>query len=204
MTGSPSWLTFGANHRLQILVIEPLFEESNRCRKLIADFMRALDARATGSALVSLPGQGESEELLAEVRLADWQAAIANTPGDGIAAFRGGALLDCAGPSRPVWRFAPESGARVIRDLRRAGLASENPLAFAGHPLSEPLATALEATVPETPAMLRTLRLESDPLEADRYLAGSPLWRRAEPGSDTELANALAADCADWIRRCAA
>ena len=51
---------------------------------------------------------------------------------------------------------------------------------------------------------LRTVRLNSDAAEADAKLAGTPLWRRAEPGDDPELAAAMVADIAWWMSQCAA
>src|SRR3546814_2375974 len=48
----------------------------------------------------------------------------------------------------------------------------------------------------------RTLRLASDPGEADRKVAGVPLWRRSEPGNDHAFAQILAEDIADWIAIC--
>ena len=62
----------------------------------------------------------------------------------------------------------------------------------------------LEAATPALVAPLRTVRLESDAAEADAKVAGSPLWRRAEPGEDAALAAALAADLAAWTKQCAA
>ena len=46
----------------------------------------------------------------------------------------------------------------------------------------------------------RIVRLESDARAADRRLPYPPPWRRAEPDADPALAQALAADIADWVR----
>ena len=51
-------------------------------------------------------------------------------------------------------------------------------------------------------APCRVVRLEGDSASADLHVAGSPLWRRAEPDNDPALALALADDLADWVRRC--
>lgn len=202
MNDHPSWLRFGVNHDLQLLVIEPLFEEANRCRKLIVDIMRALDGLGIGSRLADLPGTGESTVDIAGVRIADWQAAIQGYAPALVASFRGGALVDEAA-SVGVWRFAPETGIRVVRDLKRAALASSDSTLYAGHALGEALLAELEAATPFPLPRLRTVRLDSDAGEADAKVPGSPLWRRAEPGEDSELAATLAADLADWAKQCA-
>lgn len=198
-----SWLRFGESHGLQILVIEPLFEEANRCRKLIADIMRGLDAHGIGSRLADLPGTGESCIDLADVRMDHWRAAIAAYAPRLIASFRGGALLDEAA-GRAVWRFAPETGTRIARDLKRAALASADATLFAGHALNADFLSELEAATPFPLPHLRTVRLDTDPEAADQKVAGSPLWRRAEPGEDRALAQRLTEDLANWARQCAA
>lgn len=203
MTEPDSWLRFGLNHDCQILVIEPLFEEANRCRRLIAEFMRALDALGIGGRLANLPGTGESLIDIADVRLADWHNTIQRYTPRIIASFRGGALLD-SGATHCIWRFAPETGARIVRDLRRAALASGNATLFAGHALSSALLADLESAVPAQVAPLRTVRLETDPDAADLKIAAPPLWRRAEPGEDLALSTALATDLSQWISQCAA
>jgi hypothetical protein len=197
-----SWLRYGVNHDLQILVIEPLFEEANRCRKLVADTMRALDALGIGSRLADLPGTGESPIGIADVRIADWRDAIQGYAPALVASFRGGALVDEAA-SVGVWRFAPETGIRVVRDLKRAALASSDSALYGGHALGDAFLAELEAATPFPLTRLRTVRLDSDAGEADAKVRGSPLWRRAEPGEDSELAATLAADLADWAKQCA-
>lgn len=203
MTGIP-WLSFGESHALQVVVIEPLFEEANRCRKLVADFMRALDSLEIGCRIAELPGAGESEEPISQVSLAAWQQAASSQSQPFVASFRGGALIDGAVAGSAHWRFSPETGMRIMRDLRRAMLANGDGAQFAGHALTQVFADELEAALPLPVKRLRTVRLASDPAEADRRVEGIPLWRRAEPGEDPALARALASDLADWIRQCAA
>ena len=203
MTQPGSWLRFGVNHDQQILVIEPLFEEANLCRRLIADFMRALDAHGIGSELADLPGTGESLIDIADVRLCDWREAVKRRDPTFIASFRGGALID-DGASRGVWRFAPETGMRIARDLKRTVLTSRDNTFFSGHALNASFLEELEAATLPSPANLRTVRLESDPQPADLKMPGSPLWRRAEPSEDRALAEALAKDLSKWIEQCAA
>ncbi len=200
--GDEMWVRIGAHHRRQILIIEPLFEEKNRTRRLIADIMRGLNARQIGSTLPDLPGTGESLTDIAAIRFEDWKVAIAAVD-QAInpvltVSLRGGALLDNG--AKRAWRFAPETGARIVRDLKRSQLASVSatPL-YGGHALSDSFLGELEATLPPAHAALRTVRLESDAAEADAKLIGTPLWRRAEPGDDATLATAIVADIAAWM-----
>jgi hypothetical protein len=204
--GEELWLRYGVNYPLQILIIEPLFEEVNRCRQLLASVMRGLADNGIGSTLVDLPGTGESRTDISAVSFSDWHEALSAVTQlvkpVVIASLRGGALLDHGLAAKGYWRFAPETGARIVRDLKRTQL-SGSPL-YAGHAISNPFLAALEGapTAPSLP--LRTVRLENDAGEADAKIPGSPLWRRAEPGDDPELAAALVADLTEWIKTCAA
>ena len=74
MSEADLWQRWGAQHRLQVLVFEPLFEEANRTRRLLAMVARALDARDIGVTICCLPGTGESLIDIAGVSLADWRA----------------------------------------------------------------------------------------------------------------------------------
>lgn len=202
MNQPPSWLQFGESHRLQTLVIEPLFEEANRCRWLIAEVMRGLDRGGVGSRLADLPGTGESAVDIADVRLADWEAAVAAYAPALIASFRGGALID-GGATQGVWRLSPETGDRIVRDLKRATLTSGDSTLYAGHALSPALLGELEGASLPPNANIRTVRLETEAADADLKIAGSPLWRRAEPGEDPALAAAIVSDLIDWAKQCA-
>jgi hypothetical protein len=209
--GSELWTRRGDHHPRQLLILEPLFEEKNRTRRLIAQIMVALDQAEIGTILPDLPGTGESLTDISKVSIADWQdavkAAVLQAKPGYVASFRGGALLD--DQRLATWRFAPEDGARIARDLRRTQLASgsASPL-YAGHALSDPFLGALEDLVPAPlPAPLptvRTVRLARDIADADARYEGAPLWRRAEPGEDVGLAIALAQDLISWIATCAA
>lgn len=205
--GSEGWLRLGAECDRQIIIIEPLFEEANRCRRLIAELMRRLHAQGIGAVLPDLPGTGESLTEIETVRLADWHGAMAAVHDAvspvGIAALRGGALLDGGCGAVPRWRFAPETGTRIIRDLKRTQLAGTSPL-YAGHRLSTAFLDELSLATLASGVHVRTLRLESDAAEADAKVVGSPLWRRAEPGEDGALAERLAEDLCEWVQACAA
>jgi hypothetical protein len=200
-------MRWGSGHPLQVLMFEPLFEEANRTRRLIASVARVLDADGIGLSICPLPGAGESLVDIATVSFADWRSAaakiIAEFAPTVVASLRGGALIDDAGPAKGWWRFSPETGARIVRDLRRTQMAGESGL-YAGHHLSDSFLAELEAATPTPVSPLRIARLESDAATSDVTLPGSPLWRRAEPGEDPVLAAAMAEDLADWTRTCAA
>lgn len=193
-----------------ILFVPPLFEEMNRTRALIAGVMRRLAKRGHGCWLLDLSGTGESERDLAEVAWEDWRhdvmvaathiEKLARKPL--VAAFRGGALLDDAAKARGHWRLAPVDGAAVTRDMVRSGLTGG--VAWAGYAPSDSLKGELEAGVPRALPQLRTVRLTSDIAAADAKLAGPALWRRSEPGTSAELAEAIAADLLKWSRECGA
>jgi hypothetical protein len=193
---------------LRVAVFEPLFEEFNRTRRLLAEVGRALKPQNIELHCVELPGMGESLIEISQVRLADWQAAAAHALREinptVIASLRGGALVDGAGPAKGWWRLAPETGARLVRDLRRTQLAGAGTKLYAGNALSDSFLADLEAAVPESVTPLRMVRLITDAAEADVKIEGRPLWRRAEPGEDAALAAAIARDLAQWTRTCAA
>jgi hypothetical protein len=205
VTQSLAELQFGVQHPLQILVVEPLFEEANRCRRMIAQFMRALEARGIGSSIAALPGCGESLIDISDVGLDDWRAAVAasalSLKPDALATFRGGALLTGT-LDLPLWRFAPETGARIARDLERTRLAGSSDL-YAGHRLSGVFLEALKSAEIPSNEVARTVRLDSDAGEADAKIPGTPLWRRAEPDENPTLSRALADDLATWLKTCA-
>jgi hypothetical protein len=204
--GEELWPRYGVNLPLQTIIIKPLFEEDNRCRQLITSIMRELAANGIGSVLPDLPGTGESRVEISEVAFSDWYEALLAVgeilKPSVVASLRGGALLDGAIPAKGYWRFAPETGMRIVRDLKRTQLSGS--ALYAGHAISDDFLVTLEGTTPALVSPLRTVRLESDAGEADAKLAGSPLWRRAEPGDDPALAAALVADLTEWVKTCAA
>ncbi len=206
MTALALNLRFGRDCPLQIVMFQPLFEEYNRCRRLLCEVGRALERESIGLVLADLKGMGESATPIAEVSLASWRAEAASVVAEiapaVVASLRGGALFDDVGDTRGRWRLAPETGARIVRDLRRTALTGHAGL-FVGHALSEAFMLELEGAEPSSPAGLRTVRLENDAGPADARIPGSPLWRRAEPGDDPAMATAVAADLAKWTRQCA-
>jgi pimeloyl-ACP methyl ester carboxylesterase len=208
LSGSPEFvLAYGPSDGPQLIVLQPLFEEMNRCRALVSALCRGLATKGIGCWLPDLPGTGESPRALDQVNWSDWPAAIAavyalvraetgHTPAT--VAIRGGALLDGA-TEHPRWRLSPTSGRSLLSDLRRSTLMSGgDPSAPSGYrlspDLSEGLGQADSAPNPDT----RTLRLTSDERPADRHLEASPLWRRPEPTFDASLAQCLIDDIAAW------
>lgn len=220
--GSEMLLRHGEGAKLTLLVLPALFEEANRMRRFTVSVMRALAARGISSVLPDLPGTGESLTDLSDVTLADWldaASAVADlVRGDGgrclSIAIRGGAILDSVADHG--WRLAPESGERMLRDLVRATamsgersptevdrLARVEPTALAGQTLSPALFKAL-LLAPMLTANRRTVRLADDAGPRDISLAGSRLWRAAEPGDDPAMVEVAVRDIIDWIVTCGA
>jgi hypothetical protein len=204
------WLMrIGRPHAPAILFVPPLFEEMNRTRALIAAAMRIAAKKGHCAWLLDLGGTGESERDLADMAWDDWRHDVTSAAAHIaekakkplIASLRGGALVDDGAEARGWWRFAPVDGAAVTRDMVRSGLAGG--VEWAGYAPSEAMKAALEAATPARVAPLRTVRLATDRAEADGKLEGPALWRRSEPGSSNELAEAIAADLGKWSRQCA-
>lgn len=203
-----------------VLILPPLFEEANRTRRLLVETMRRLASLGIASVLADLPGMNDSSVATVDARIEDWTRAVAGlakTLGRPVmtVALRGGALLDGAADCK--WRLSPESGARLLRDMVRATAMTANlkavdldaearvrPTQLAGNLIGPTLYRALDAAVPPEDGFVRTVRLEGDAASADARIAGTPLWRRAEPGEDTAMATAMAADIFEWVRTCAA
>ncbi len=207
--GRQEWLMrIGAEDAPAILFVPPLFEELNRTRALIAALMRRLAAQDLGCWLPDLSGTGESERALGEAAWSDWRhdvaaaaAHVAEKAGKPlVAGLRGGVLLDDAVDARGWWRFAPVDGLALQRDMVRAGLAG---VEWAGYNPGDSLKSGLAGATAAELTPLRTVRLATDAQAADLKVDGPALWRRSEPGTSPELAEALAADLAEWSRACA-
>jgi len=200
-------LSYGPQDGPQLLVLQPLFEEMNRCRAMIAGLCRALAGRGIGCWLPDLPGTGESLRALDTLTWEDWLAAVetaAATVREGtgtapaVLAIRGGALLDHRAGSKRL-RLAPTTGRSLLSDLRRSALASgSDPAHPAGYTVSPALAEALGAAAPSLDGEIRTLRLASDDRPADHRIEGMPLWRRPEPETDRDMETALVEEIARW------
>jgi pimeloyl-ACP methyl ester carboxylesterase len=205
--GGEEWMMrIGAAADPALLILPPLFEEMNRTRALLASAMRLLAGRGLGCWLPDLPGTGESPRALADCGWADWReaagAAGRRAKARAVVSVRGGALLDGATGSPFLWRLSPVEGASLARDLERAGLVSGG--GAGGYAPGEALMAGLRGASPGGAPALRTVRLESDPGAADFKVDAPPLWRRSEPGNSSELAEAMAWDIEQWVRRCGA
>jgi len=220
-------LRFGPATGPVVIAAMPLFEEANRTRAFIVSILRMLAGHGIATALPDLPGTGESLTETEYGSAKNWNKAFSSAveflkpesrPVHAIA-VRGGALIDSTAPLASRWHFAPVAGEALVRDMLRARAAAAMesgetigaetiappgpPIELAGNRLSRALLAELEHSVPSSEPPLRTVRLDTDTLPADRHVAGAPLWRRSEPGNDPDLARLLAADIAGWIATCA-
>jgi hypothetical protein len=203
--GREAMLRFGPASGPVVVAALPLFEEANRTRSFVVTILRGLAERGIAGAIPDLPGTGDSLIPSDRIDLTDLRAgfaAAARTAGKRAysLAIRSGALLDGSVLVAHRWHFAPQSGAELARALRRirhAGGGTD----YAGHQLPDSFIDELPHHGAE-PA--RVVRLASDPRPADHRVEGAPLWRRAEPDNDPELAALLADDIAAWVRRCEA
>lgn len=200
-------LGYGPKDGPQLLVLQPLFEEMNRCRAMIAGICRGLAGRGIGCWLPDLPGTGESLRALETVTFDDWLGAVdcaaaviheATGTVPATVAIRGGALLDHRVTGRG-WRLAPTTGRSLLSDLRRSALATgSDPAHPAGYSLSPALSDALAKAEPVPDCDIRTIRLVSDDRPADHRIEGSPLWRRPEPETDGAMQTTLIDEIAIW------
>jgi len=200
-------LAYGPEDGPQLLILQPFFEEMNRCRALVATLCRELARRGIGCWLPDLPGTGESPRALETVDWPLWSEAVRAAAAlieersgglAGCASLRGGVLLDGIIATRR-WRFAPTSGRSLLTDLRRSALAGGgDPTAPAGYHIPPMLGEALHASDAVADDDGRTLRLVSDDRPADRHIDATPLWRRPEPTRDDALATLLAQDIMEW------
>lgn len=195
-------LGFDRDCSQRLLIIPALFDEGHRMRRLCVDVMRRLDGSGIASFLPDLPGTNESIADLSSLSLGDWGAAVSSAANhfraSHVLAIRGGGLL--APPGLPGWVYGPVKGESLLRTMIRARIlasqeaereetgdglltqAQEGGIDLAGYRLSanmiQQLQTAQPVPLPE---------IGPDLVE------GSPLWLRAEPETDANQADALAA-----------
>lgn len=224
--GREAMLRFGPAIGPVVIAAPPLFEEANRTRAFVVTILRQLASRGFAGALPDLPATGESVIETEQASLSHWIEAFksasdalrASHETVHVIALRGGALIDRDARTDTRWRLSPLDGPTVIRDLGRIALAAAKeagtgfdpatltmpgaPVEIAGNRLNRRLLAEIEQAAPSPAAPLRTVRLESDPLTADRHVPGAPLWRRSEPDNDVALAALLADDIAGWIASC--
>lgn len=203
--GREAMLRFGPTTGPVIVGALPLFEEANRTRSFLVTILRALADRGIGSVLPDLPGTGESLIPTERLHIANLRAAFAaaaRTAGRRAYAvsIRSGALLDGTIMVAGRWHLAPQTGPELLRELSRVRTAG-NGDDFAGNRLAPEFLAELDDSELEA---ARTVRLDSDPKDADARYPGTPLWRRTEPDNDPDLATLLADDIAAWIHACEA
>ncbi len=214
--GREAMIRFGPTGGPVAIVALPPFEEANRTRTFVTTMLRALANQGIASVVPDLPGTGESLVATQDARLADWKAAFAAAAGQSGAGFgiaiRSGALIDGAASLAARWRLAPQTGAMLVRELERirqaaarenAEAADDEPIIeIAGNRVARSLLDDLAAASPTDTDIIRTVRLRGDAQPADLLVDSAPIWRRAEPGNDPELARTLADDVAAWVRTC--
>jgi hypothetical protein len=216
-------LRFGPDDGPVVIAALPLFEEANRTRAFIVTILRALAERGIVGVLPDLPGQGESLVPTHQATLAGlregFAAAVAGLTGPRFGlAVRSGALLDHDAALAGRYHLTPLAGADLRRELVRSRQASaresgepfdpasidtaSEPVELAGNRIAPQLLRELSSALPSGRSV-RTVRVETDAKPADAKLAGSPLWRRAEPDNDPQFARRVADDIAAWIVSCA-
>jgi alpha-beta hydrolase superfamily lysophospholipase len=224
--GHEAMLRFGPASGPVVIAALPLFEEANRTRAFVVTILRQLAQRGFAGALPDLPGTGESIVDTEQATLSHWidafkEAAAALRPTYEtvhVVSFRGGALLDRDAIADTRWHLSPLPGATVTRDLGRVALAAAkeagtpfdpatltspgSAIEIAGNRLTRKLLADIERAEPVSAGPLRTVRLKTDPLTADRHVEGAPLWRRSDPDNDAGLAALLSDDIAGWIASC--
>ncbi|MGC1469162.1 MAG: hypothetical protein WA793_07250 [Sphingorhabdus sp.] len=210
-------LCFGAGSSRQILIIPPLFDEMNRCRRMLAQAMRRLAESGLGSMLLDLPGCNESLAELEGQSLGTWREAVAAAAtqqgATHIASLRGGALVDHGVTDLPHWRLAPAKGSSLLKTMIRTRIAGDKeagkatseaglmatakaaPIELAGNLLGPAMVTQLASAEPAEVAKLTVRTL-------GQGIAGSTLWLRAEPQDDPAMSAAIAADLDQWSATC--
>ncbi len=197
-------LAFDRGRTRRVMVLPALFDEANKLRHFTAEVMRRLDAVGIDTFLPDLPGCNESLAPLEAQTLADWRIAAANAAAHfgatEVLSIRAGALTEPTG--LPVWRYAPATGASVLRALLRARVIASKEagreesrealleagraegLELAGYRLGPALIRELERAEPSGGAALANI--------AQGDVGGAGLWLRAEPDHDPAQAQALA------------
>lgn len=210
-------LCFGAGSSRQILIIPPLFDEMNRCRRMLVQAMRGLAERGLGSLLLDLPGCNESPAELEGQSLGTWHdavtAAATQLGATHIASLRGGALIDNGATDLPHWRLAPAKGSSLLKTMIRTRIAGDKeagkatseaglmeaakaaPIELAGNLLGPVMVAELASAEPAEIAQLTVRTLGKD-------IAGSTLWLRAEPQDDPAMSAAIATDLDEWSTSC--
>lgn len=198
-------LTFDAGRTPRLLIIPALFDEANKMRRQTVEIMSRLDLSGIDAILPDFAGMNESLEPLSAQTLENWRAAAQIAAeyfhATHVLAIRAGCLL--APSTLPGWRYAPTTGAKVLRNLLRARTISAREagmvekiadisvvgrtqgIDLAGWSIGAELFAAFEQSVANGDSRQAIIE-QSD-------LGGAGLWLRAEPGEDAGQADLLAA-----------
>lgn len=199
-----------------ILIIPPLFDEMNRTRRMLVEFMRALADRGICALLPDLPGCNESLACISEQTVSVWRQAVEDAAVQlkptHIVSVRGGTLIDDRA-DKPIMRLAPVKGASVLKTMLRGRLvadkeagtsstieslmaqAATGSLELSGYILSNAMLQSLEDFVPSPSCQCQEITLPE--------INGSPLWLRAEPQEDAGMSAAFAERIDVWSATCA-
>jgi len=207
-------LAFGPKDAAQrILIIPPLFDEMNRMRRTLVETMRMLSNADVASAILDLPGCNESAAKLKDQSIDGWkEAVVAACSAIGathILSVRGGCLID-NGPQLPIMRLSPAKAASLLKMMMRARIAGDKeagkttsmeslteairsgPVELAGHLIGPKLWAGMGAATPQEAH--DAIEIKPDDI------SGSPLWLRAEPQHDGEMAAGLATALTTWCK----
>jgi hypothetical protein len=198
-------VTFDRGRARRLLVLPALFDEHNKLRHFTLEVMRRLDVAGIDASLPDLPGCNESLAPLEAQTLDGWReaagAAAAYFGATHVLSIRGGAF--CEPPQLPCLRYAPVTGASVLRALLRArviaskeaGIAESSEalaelgrregLELAGYRLGAAMIAGLESAEPSGGVALANI--------TQAEVGGPALWLRAEPDHSPEQADVLAA-----------
>lgn len=175
--------------------------------------MRRLDLAGIDCLLPDLPGLNESPQPLDRQTPASWRSAMDSTAArfeaTHVLAIRGGALL--APADLPCWRYAPVSGATILRQLVRIRIIAARE---AGRDetqqslIDEALGSGIELAgyhlgaqfIHEFQSLVPGISTRSQDIAQDMLGAGGGLWLRAEAGESREQADALAAIVAIGVK----
>ncbi len=198
-------LAFDHGRRHRLLVLPALFDEANKLRHFTVEVVRRLADGGIDAFLPDLPGCNESLAPLETQSVQSWRedaaAAAEHFSATHMLSLRGGAL--CEPTAVPAIRYAPATGASLLRALLRARVIASkeagieetresllehgrlNGLELAGYRLGAQMVRELESAEPSGGAALANI--------AQADIGGAGLWLRAEPDHDPAQAEALAA-----------
>ena len=196
-------LALDRGRKKRVLILPALFDEANKLRRFTVEVLRRLDEAGLDGFLPDLPGCNESRAPLEAQTIEGWRAVARSAAGHfgatHLLTIRGGALV---APDLPTFRYAPATGASILRAMLRARVLSSKEagieesretllaqgradgLELAGYRLGARMIAELETAEPAGGAALANI--------AQSDVGGAGLWLRAEPDHDPAQAQALA------------